>query len=76
MVKLTEVPLNTPCEVVSLNEGNLTVRLMELGIIPGTTLEVAFTAPGGCPIAVFIGETYLLGLRKEEADLVIVSLDK
>ena len=74
MIRLTEVPLNTPCTVVSLDEGSLTVRLMELGIIPGVNLEILFTAPGGCPIAVFIGGTYLLGLRKEESDLVTVRI--
>ena len=50
--------------------------MMELGIIPKTKLEVLFSAPGGCPIAVLIDETYLLGLRREEADRVTVYLDK
>ena len=75
-VSLSQVPLRTPCTVVSLIEGELSTRMMELGIIPETKLEVLFSAPGGCPIAVLIDETYLLGLRREEADRVTVYLDK
>ena len=71
-VSLDRVPLRTPCTVVSLIEGELSTRLMELGIIPGTQLEIFFSAPGGCPIAVLVGESYLLGLRREEAELVTV----
>jgi ferrous iron transport protein A len=75
-VKLSQVPLRTPCTVVSLIEGELSTRLMELGIIPETKLEVLFSAPGGCPIAVLVGESYMLGLRKKEADAVTVYLTK
>jgi Fe2+ transport system protein FeoA len=76
MTNLAQVPINSPCTVVSLTEGRISLRLMELGIIPGIKLEILFTAPGGCPIAVLVGETYVLGLRREEADLVTVSLTK
>lgn len=76
MTSLAQVPINLPCTVVSLSEGRISIRLMELGIVPGVKLEILFTAPGGCPIAVLIGGTYMLGLRREEADLVTVSLIK
>jgi len=76
MTNLAQVPINSPCTVVSLTEGRISLRLMELGIIPGIKLEILFTAPGGCPIAVLVGGTYMLGLRREEADLVTVSLTK
>ncbi len=76
MTSLAQVPINLPCTVVSLSEGRVSLRLMELGIIPGVKLEIPFTAPGGCPIAVLVGGTYMLGLRREEADLVTVYLTK
>jgi Fe2+ transport system protein FeoA len=48
------------------------VRLIELGMTPGMEVKVLFKAPGGCPIAVEVGEHYVLGMRKEEANLVTV----
>ena len=76
MISLAKVPLQKPCSVVSLNEGETSTKLMEMGIVPGIELEVLFTAPGGCPIAVLVGGEYILALRKEEADLVTVYLTK
>ncbi|MEX2115684.1 MAG: FeoA domain-containing protein [Bacteroidota bacterium] len=69
----------------SLNPGNKAVvtelspacrglqrrRLMDLGIVPGTTIEAEMRSPGGDPTAYRIrGAT--IALRKEHADLVFV----
>ncbi|MFO0613944.1 MAG: FeoA family protein [Polyangiaceae bacterium] len=42
------------------------VRLMEMGLVPGTPFEVRRVAPLGDPIELFVNG-YALSLRREEA---------
>jgi ferrous iron transport protein A len=50
-------------------------RLLELGFIPGETLEVvAELWPGGDPMAVRLGNS-LFALRRREAGSVLVSVE-
>jgi ferrous iron transport protein A len=44
-----------------------------MGCVPGTLIKLEFTAPSGDPIA-FNVEGYLLGLRRSEAQLLVVEL--
>ena len=46
-------------------------RLMEMGLVPGTTLRVARFAPLGDPIDIEV-RGYHLSLRKQEARQVLV----
>lgn len=57
--------------IVELEKGDLSLKLMEMGFLPGERIFVDKIAPLGDPISVKIG-TYLLSLRKEEANAVIV----
>jgi Fe2+ transport system protein FeoA len=51
--------------------GRVKRRLMDMGIIPGTEMEVQKIAPLGDPVEIkFKG--YNLSLRREEADMIIV----
>jgi ferrous iron transport protein A len=53
--------------------GRVKRRLMDMGIIPGTEMELQKTAPLGDPLEIkFKG--YNLSLRKEEADMVVVEM--
>ena len=72
MIKLSQILSGEEHVVKSISREELGIRLLELGIIPGSTVEVLFTAPGGCPIAILVNGEYILGLRLEEADLVTV----
>lgn len=47
------------------------IRLMEMGIIPGETVEILQTAPLGDPIEISV-MGYTLCIRKKEAALVEV----
>ena len=49
-------------------------RLMELGLVPGTPVEVARVAPLGDPIDVVV-RGYHLSLRKSEAKRISVVAD-
>ena len=59
--------------IKELSKGDLSLKLMEMGFIPGETVIVNKVAPLGDPISVKIG-TYLLSLRKDEADAVMVQV--
>jgi ferrous iron transport protein A len=53
--------------------GKVQRRLMDMGIIPGTEMEVQKSAPLGDPLEIkFKG--YNLSLRREEADMVVVEV--
>jgi ferrous iron transport protein A len=56
-------------------QSTISRRLLELGFIPGETLEVvAELWPGGDPMAVRLGNT-LFALRRREAGSVLVSVE-
>jgi len=52
-------------------DDDLSLKLMEMGCIPGEEVEFKRTAPLGDPIEILVSG-YLLSLRKSEAQTVIV----
>lgn len=54
--------------------GEVPARLLELGLIPGTTVEVVRLAPLGDPMELKV-RGFLLSVGKEEAALVDVRAD-
>jgi ferrous iron transport protein A len=55
----------------SFTDYELSLKLLEMGCIPGETIEVIRIAPLGDPIAISVSG-YMLGLRKDEAATVRV----
>ncbi|MBL7837844.1 MAG: ferrous iron transport protein A [Bacteroidetes bacterium] len=53
--------------------GELQNKLIEMGCFEGNSIRMLYVAPLGDPIAFDING-YILGLRKEEAKLIEVSL--
>ena len=49
----------------------LSLKLMEMGLLPGTAVQFNFTAPFGDPICISISD-YDLSLRLEEAATISV----
>ncbi len=58
--------------ITSIKEGAFSLKLAEMGCVPGTEITRVFSAAGGSPIAYQI-DSYLLGLRSEEASLLEVA---
>lgn len=56
------------------DQGFLSQRLLEMGIIRGTPVEVIRFAPMGDPIDIRI-RGYHLSLRREEAQGIIISIE-
>ena len=52
-------------------EGDLPARLLEMGLVPGTALEVVRLAPLGDPMELKV-RGFLLSVRKDEAAHVVV----
>jgi ferrous iron transport protein A len=70
-MRLTDLKLFEKARIVSLEEDSLTLKLQEMGFVPGENVWVEHFVQGEDPIAVRISG-YLVGLRKNEASLVIV----
>jgi ferrous iron transport protein A len=57
--------------IESFTDFEVSLKLLEMGCIPGETIEVIRIAPLGDPIAVSVSG-YMLSLRKDEAGAVRV----
>lgn len=57
--------------IVSFTDAEMAVKLMEMGCLPGETVEIERYAPLGCPIAIRVAG-YQLCLRKTEAAVIII----
>ena len=70
---LDKTPLGSTVRIVSLEDTNtVTMRLMEMGIVPGSAVRVVKSAPLGDPIQICVGN-YHLALRRNEARAITVS---
>jgi len=58
--------------IQQLKPSAISVKLLEMGLLPGKTVQYNFSAPFGDPISVQVAG-YQLSLRLNEADLVEVS---
>lgn len=57
-----------------LKSGDLALKLMEMGCLPGERVKVEKIAPLGDPISIRVSG-YLLSLRKNEAEVILVEID-
>ena len=72
-IRLGDLPRGKIARIVSVDEGSdISARLMEMGLLEGSEVEVVHYAPfGGDPIAVRVRGA-LIALRRNEANLVWV----
>ena len=70
---LDKTPLGSIVRIVSLENSDIvTLRLMEMGMVPGSTVRVVKSAPLGDPIQICV-RTYHLALRRNEARAITVA---
>ena len=73
-ITLDSIPKKVNARVVAVDAfGSGGLRLMEMGIVPGTLVRVVNCAPLGDPVRVFV-KGYQLALRREEARSIHVTL--
>jgi len=71
-MQLAELPLNGRATVLGVRGADeVSIRLMEMGLTPGVTLELIGIAPLGDPLELEL-RGYRLSVRKREAELVDV----
>ena len=58
--------------ICCLKDDELSMKLTEMGCLPGTEVVVEKPAPLGDPMRIKIGGEYSLSLRKSEADIIMV----
>lgn len=69
---LKSAKLGEVVRIDSVGESDLKQRLLTMGLIPGTRVEILRSAPLGDPIAVRL-RAYNLALRKDDAEKIEVS---
>ena len=69
--KLSELRVSEKATIISLEDQELVLKLMEMGFLPGEEIVVEQIAPMGDPISVMVAG-YQVSLRINEADSVIV----
>lgn len=68
---LAELKPGVKATIDSFTDEDLSIRLLELGCLPGEEVEVAHIAPLGDPIAINL-YGHKLSLRKKEAESILV----
>lgn len=70
-MKLSQLKVRETGTIVAFTDLEMSVKLMEMGCLPGELIEVERFAPLGDPMAIRVAG-YQLCLRKSEADVIIV----
>lgn len=76
VIGLDEVRPGQKARVVKIiGRSGVNRRLADMGVVPGTTVEVERIAPLGDPVDIRL-KGYHLSLRKEEASNIMVELEQ
>ena len=70
---LSELQKGQKAVIDSFSDYNISLKLLEMGCIPGEEVEISRVAPLGDPIAINVAG-YQLSLRKAEASVIKVHL--
>ena len=71
IMKLSQLNPGEQGTIVSFTDLEMSVKLMEMGCLPGEVVEVERFAPLGDPMAIRVAG-YQLCLRKSEASVIII----
>mgnify|MGYP003344274830 CR=1 FL=1 len=71
--KLSELHEGDRAIIRGFDKEEILLKLMEMGCIPGEVISIERIASARGPISVFISG-YLLSLRTEEAELIVVEV--
>jgi len=66
MFYATDLKRGEKALIKQILDNELSLKLLEMGCIPGNEIQLKFEAPLGDPICILV-EGYLLALRKDEA---------
>jgi ferrous iron transport protein A len=68
---VSELKIGEEAVIEHVEEGNVFLKLLDMGCVPGENIKIEFVAPFGCPIAVRVSG-YMLSMRRAEASSIKV----
>jgi DtxR family Mn-dependent transcriptional regulator len=74
VIRLSDIELHEKAEVVGISpliQGLARSRLLDLGVVPGTVMEIDLVGPAGDPVAYTIRGASI-ALRREQSDRILV----
>ena len=71
MKKLSEVKTGHTVVIHSFEKDDISIKLMEMGCVPGERIRIDLVAPLGDPISISVAG-YSLSLRLNEAEKILV----
>ncbi|MFA5657939.1 MAG: FeoA family protein [Oscillospiraceae bacterium] len=72
IIPLSMLPVGKKCEVVSLSSSGIERRrMLDLGLIGGTSVEAVLKSPSGDPVAYYIRGA-VIALRDNDAEKITV----
>jgi len=72
-MKLSDLALGQQATIVDFNKNEISIKLMEMGLVPGEVVYIEKFAPLGDPISIAIAG-YSLSLRLNEAENITVEI--
>jgi ferrous iron transport protein A len=72
-VKLSELKPGQEATILAFAGEDVSIKLMEMGLVPGETILMEQVAPLGDPISVLVSG-YHLSLRLNEAENIIIDI--
>jgi len=71
MKRLSTIKAGVSVKILSFENNDIFLKLMEMGCVPGETVKVEYIAPLGDPISISVSG-YNLSLRLNEAENIFV----
>ena len=69
--RLSEIEIGKKVVIISFERDDITLKLMEMGCLPGEIVTIEKKAPWGDPISIMVSG-YQLSLRVNEANKILV----
>ena len=69
--RLSEIEIGKKVVIISFERDDITLKLMEMGCLPGEVISIEKKAPWGDPICISVSG-YQLSLRVNEANKILV----
>lgn len=69
--RLSEIEIGKKAVIISFENDEIILKLMEMGCLPGEIVSIEKKAPWGDPISIIVSG-YQLSLRANEAEKIIV----
>ena len=70
---LAELKIGERAEIIGFTDALLSLKLLEMGCLPGSEIEMTHLAPFGDPLAIKVSG-YTLTMRKDEAASIQINL--